>query len=204
MSQNRPPRIDPGAGSHCEPEGQTVDSQFNPFAPQHASASTEEHRAEAPAEVTCAVLTISDTRTEEDDRSGQLIHEHLSYRNHTVADYRIVKDDADQIVATLSEWIGNPDIQAIITNGGTGISGRDVTYGAITGLLEKELPGFGELFRMLSWDEVGAAAMLSRATAGVAGGTVIFSTPGSSNAVKLAMEKLIGPELGHVVRELTK
>lgn len=181
-----------------------MESQLNAFAPQHASASTEEHRAEAPREVTCAVLTISDTRTEEDDRSGQLIREHLTIRNHAVAAYRIVKDDAEQITDTLSAWIADPDIHAIITNGGTGISGRDVTYGAITGLLEKELPGFGELFRMLSWDEVGAAAMLSRATAGVAGGTVIFSTPGSSNAVRLAMEKLIGPELGHVVHELTK
>lgn len=181
-----------------------MDSQFNPFVPQHASASTEEHRAEAPTEVSCAVLTISDTRTEDDDRSGQLIRQHLSYRNHRVTDYRIVKDEAEQITETLTAWIADPEIQAIITNGGTGISGRDVTYGAITGLLEKELPGFGELFRMLSWDEVGAAAMLSRATAGVAGGTVIFSTPGSSNAVKLAMEKLIGPELGHIVHELTK
>lgn len=204
MSQNLPPRADPGAGSHCEPEGHYVDSQFNPFAPQHASASTEEHRADAPAEVSCAVLTISDTRTKDDDRSGQLIRQHLSFRNHTVADYRIVKDDADEIASTLDGWIADPAIQAIITNGGTGISGRDVTYGTITRLLEKELPGFGELFRMLSWDEVGPAAMLSRATAGVANGTAIFSTPGSSNAVKLAMEKLIGPELGHIVHELTK
>lgn len=181
-----------------------MDSPFNPFAPQHGSASTEEHRSEAPREITCAVLTISDTRTQEDDRSGQLIRQHLNYRNHSVKDYQIVKDDAGQITETLKKWIEDPEIQAIITNGGTGISGRDVTYGAIMSLLDKELPGFGELFRMLSWDEVGAAAMLSRATAGVAGGTVIFSTPGSSNAVKLAMEKLIGPELGHIVHELTK
>lgn len=181
-----------------------MDSPFDPFAPHHASASTEQHRAEAPRQVACAVLTISDTRTEEDDRSGRLIREHLAARDHTVAAYRIVKDDASQITETLQGWIADPQIQAVITNGGTGISGRDVTFGAITGLLEKELPGFGELFRMLSWDEVGAAAMLSRATAGVAGGTVIFSTPGSSNAVKLAMEKLIGPELGHIVHELTK
>lgn len=181
-----------------------MDSPFNPFGPQHASASTEEHRAEAPSEIICAVLTISDTRTVDDDRSGQLIRQHLSLRNHTVADYRIVKDDVDQITESLTSWIKDAAIQAIITNGGTGISGRDVTYGAITGLLDTELPGFGELFRMLSWVEVGPAAMLSRATAGVAGGTVIFSTPGSSNAVRLAMEKLIGPELGHIVHELTK
>ena len=149
-------------------------------------------------------MTISDTRTEEDDRSGKLIRQHLSFRGHTIAAYRIVKDDAIEITEILRDWIDDPSIEAIITNGGTGISGRDVTYGAITGLLEKELPGFGELFRMLSWDEVGPAAMLSRATAGVSGNTVIFSTPGSSNAVKLAMEKLIGPELPHIVHEITK
>jgi molybdopterin adenylyltransferase len=181
-----------------------VDSPFNPFQTHHGSASTDQHRAEAPREVTCAVLTISDTRTEDDDRSGQLVRQHLSYRGHHIAAYRIIKDDATQITETLTSWIQDPAIQAIITNGGTGISGRDVTYSTITGLLDKELPGFGELFRMLSWDEVGAAAMLSRATAGVAGGTAIFSTPGSSNAVKLAMEKLIGPELGHIVHEMTK
>lgn len=204
MSQEYPPRIASGAGSRCIAEGHPVDSPFDSFPHHHASASTEAHRAEAPRRVTCAVLTISDTRTEDDDRSGQLIREHLAIRDHDVAAYRIVKDDAPQITETLQGWIADSQIQAVITNGGTGISGRDVTYGAITGLLEKELPGFGELFRMLSWDEVGAAAMLSRATAGVAEGTVIFSTPGSSNAVKLAMEKLIGPELGHIVHELTK
>lgn len=181
-----------------------MDSPSHPFGSFGASSSTEEHRASAPKEVTCAVLTISDTRSKDDDRSGQLIREHLSYRNHSVAAYEIVKDDAAQITNTLTSWIMDDSIEAIITNGGTGISGRDVTYNAITTLFDKELPGFGELFRMLSWDEVGPAAMLSRAAAGVAGGTVIFSTPGSSNAVKLAMEKLIGPEVGHIVHELTK
>lgn len=150
------------------------------------------------------MLTISDTRAKDDDRSGQIIRQHLSYRNHRVAAYEIVKDNADEITNTLTRWIMDDSIEAIITNGGTGISGRDVTYGAITALLDKELPGFGELFRMLSWSDIGPAAMLSRATAGVAHGTVLFSTPGSSNAVTLAMEKLIGPELGHIVHELTK
>lgn len=181
-----------------------MDSSFNPFASHHSSASTEEHRAESAREVTCAVLTISDTRTEDDDRSGKLIRQHLSFRGHEVRAYKIVKDDVDDITTTLRSWIDDSDIEAIVTNGGTGISGRDVTYNAIRGLLDTELPGFGELFRMLSWDEVGPAAMLSRATAGVAGNTVIFSTPGSSNAVKLAMEKLIGPELPHIVHEITK
>lgn len=182
-------------------EGQVLDSFTNPFA---TSQSTEEHRSEAPKQVTCAVLTISDTRARDNDRSGQIIRQHLSYRNHHIAAYEIVKDDADEITNTLTPWIMDDSIEAIITNGGTGVSGRDVTYGAITALFDKELPGFGELFRMLSWDEVGPAAMLSRAVAGVAGSTVIFSTPGSSNAVKLAMEKLIGPELPHIVHELTK
>jgi molybdenum cofactor biosynthesis protein B len=191
-------------GFVLQPEGQTVDSPHNPFGSFGASPSTEEHRAKAQKSVTCAVLTISDTRTKEDDRSGKLIRQHLSYRGHEVVAYEIVPDDAEQITEMMTSWIMDPGIEAIITNGGTGISGRDVTFGAITSLLDKELPGFGELFRMLSWDEIGAAAMLSRATAGVAGSTVIFSTPGSSNAVKLAMEKLIGPELAHIVHEMTK
>jgi len=179
-------------------------SPFETYGGFPGSASTQEHRAESPQTVTCAVLTISDTRTREDDRSGQLIRQHLDWRGHTIAAYEIVKDDALAIVETLQRWIADDGIQAIITNGGTGIAGRDVTYDAITGLLEKRLDGFGELFRMLSYPEIGAAAMLSRATAGIANGTVIFATPGSSNAVKLAMEKLIGPELGHVVHEVTK
>jgi len=177
---------------------------FEPPGNYPGSASTDEHRAQSPVSVTCAVLTISDTRTKEDDRSGQLIRQHLDWRGHSVAAYEIVPDDAESIRAILSRWIEDDAIQAIVTNGGTGIAGRDVTYEAITGLLEKRLDGFGELFRMLSFPEIGAAAMLSRATAGISNRTVIFATPGSSNAVKLAMEKLIGPELGHVVHEATK
>ena len=169
-----------------------------------SSQSTEEHRAEAPTTVRVAVLTISDTRTREDDRSGQMIRTNLDWRGHEVADYIIVKDDAAQITATIGGWLGRDDIDAIITNGGTGIAGRDTTYEAISALLERRLDGFGELFRMLSWSEIGAAAMLSRAVAGVASGKAIFCTPGSSNAVKLAMEKLIGPEIGHVVHEIRK
>lgn len=179
-------------------------SSFDSQPGSHGSASTDEHRAEAPKTVSVAVLTISDTRSKEDDRSGQLIRQHLDWRGHTVAAYEIVPDDADRITATLTQWIADESIQAIITNGGTGIAGRDVTYDAITGLLEKRLDGFGEIFRMLSWEEIGAAAMLSRATAGVSNDTAIFATPGSSNAVKLAMEKLIGPEIAHVVHEITK
>ena len=170
----------------------------------HASQSTEQHRADSPTTVRVAVLTISDTRTREDDRSGDTIKTNLDWRGHTVADYAIVKDDAIQITGVIREWLTRDDIDAIITNGGTGIAGRDTTYEAISALLERRLDGFGELFRMLSWSEIGAAAMLSRAVAGVASGKAIFCTPGSSNAVKLAMEKLIGPEIGHVVHEIRK
>lgn len=182
-----------------------MDRQFaEPTGHGPGSASVEEHRSEAPRTVNVAVLTISDTRTRVDDRSGELIRQNLLWRGHEVRAYEIVPDDPATIVATLTTWIDDEAIEAIVTNGGTGIAGRDNTYDAITGLLEKRLDGFGEIFRMLSYAEIGAAAMLSRAIAGVANGTAIFATPGSSNAVKLAMEKLIGPELGHVVHEITK
>ena len=180
----------------------------HPFSPMNetdfSSPSAEEHRKEAPRTVSVAVLTISDTRTRDDDRSGELIRQNLVWRGHEVVAYEIVPDDPGQINQLLANWIAEPTIEAIITNGGTGIAGRDNTYETVDGLLEKRLDGFGEIFRMLSFAEIGAAAMLSRAVAGVAGNTAIFSTPGSSNAVKLAMEKLIGPELGHVVHEITK
>lgn len=168
------------------------------------SPSVEQHRSEAPSTVSCGILTISDTRTVETDTSGQLIRQQLTWRGHDVVAYKIVPDEPARIDATLTEWSGRSDVQAIITNGGTGIARRDTTFDVVTRRLEKELTGFGELFRMLSFEQVGAAAMLSRATAGIVNGTVIFCTPGSSNAVKLAMDKLIGPELAHVVHELTK
>lgn len=179
-------------------------SPDKPNVPQSSSPTVQEHRRESPATVACAVLTISDTRTKETDRSGELIRQNLLWRGHEVIAYEIVRDDPAAIRDILRGWIGRQEIQAVITNGGTGISGRDTTYEAIEALLEKQLAGFGEIFRMLSYQEIGAAAMLSRAVAGVANNTAIFSTPGSSNAAKLAMEKLIGPELGHVVHELTK
>lgn len=172
--------------------------------PDITSASTAEHREHAPDSVRFAVLTISDTRTKQNDTSGSLIKDHLTSLQHSLVDYAIVKDEGDQIGEILRRWIDDPSIEAIVTNGGTGIAGRDVTYGIIAGLIEKPMPGFGELFRMLSWDEVGSASMLSRALAGIAAGTVIFSTPGSSNAARLAVEKLIGPEIGHIVFELRK
>ncbi len=168
------------------------------------SASTQQHRDEAPDSVGFAVLTVSDTRTKDDDSSGQLIREHLGFRGHQLKGYEIVPDEADQIKQHLDSWLSDPTINAIIVSGGTGISGRDVTYPIIESLIKKEMPGFGEIFRMLSWQEVGSASMLSRAMAGIHDDTVIFSLPGSSNAVRLALEKLIGPELGHVVHEIRK
>lgn len=182
-----------------------MDSPFSEYTlTEYGSPSTEEHRKEAPRSVTVAVLTISDSRSRDDDRSGELIRHNLTWRGHEIGAYEIVPDDPARIQETLRGWIADPAIEAIVTNGGTGIAGRDNTFEAISALLDKRLDGFGEIFRMLSFQEIGAAAMLSRAIAGVAGSTAVFSTPGSSNAVKLAMEKLIGPELGHVVHEITK
>lgn len=164
----------------------------------------QDHRDEAPQDARVAVLTMSDTRTKEEDRSGELIRQNLSWRGFEVAAYALVPDEPDRIREQLEAWVADPGIDAIITNGGTGISSRDSTYEVVAAMLEKRLDGFGELFRMLSWQEVGAAAMLSRAVAGSVGATAIFALPGSSNAVRLAMEKLIGPELGHVIHELRK
>ncbi len=162
------------------------------------------HRADAPDSVRCAVLTVSDTRTPDSDSSGALIRDTLNFSAHTVVDYRIVPDEPDEIREILTDWIRRDDVQAILTNGGTGIAARDTTYDAISGMLEKRIDGFGELFRMLSWQEVGAAAMLSRAVAGVAGKTLVVAMPGSTNAVRLALTKLIVPELGHLVYEIAK
>lgn len=167
--------------------------------------STIEHKAEAPRSVGCMVITVSDTRNEETDKSGQLMKQLLVEAGHTAHLYRIVKDEPAEITMAVEVGGDHPEVQVILINGGTGISPRDTTYEAVSGMLEKEMPGFGELFRMLSYTEdIGSAAILSRAIAGTYRGKVIFSTPGSTGAVRLAMSKLIIPELGHVVRELTK
>jgi molybdenum cofactor biosynthesis protein B len=168
------------------------------------SQSTQEHRDRAPERVGCAVVTVSDTRTPDSDRSGQIMRERLVAAGHHLIGYEIVPDEPARIMELLERFASIPECQAVLFNGGTGIAQRDTTFDVISGQLDKTLPGFGELFRMLSWDEVGPAAMLSRATAGVYRGTVVFSTPGSSNAVTLAMDKLIVPELAHVVFEVTK
>lgn len=163
-----------------------------------------DHRAQARQSVACAVITVSDTRTEADDASGRLMRDLLAAAGHAVEYYTIVKDEPDQIRTTLKNLAGSGRIQAVLVNGGTGIAGRDSTFEAVVGLLDKRLDGFGELFRMLSYQEIGAAAMLSRAVAGTFAGMAIFSTPGSTPAVRLAMEKLVLPELAHVAWELSR
>ncbi len=163
-----------------------------------------EHRAAGSSTIRCAVLTVSDTRTEETDASGSLIRRLLEERDHRIVDYRIVPDDPQHIAGTFQAWTTEGDVQAIISNGGTGIARRDTTFDVVSGLLEKQLDGFGELFRMLSYAEIGAAAMMSRAIGGTYRGRAVFVLPGSSNAVALAMERLILPELPHVVHELSK
>lgn len=149
--------------------------------------------------VCCAVVTVSDTRTVESDRSGQIIQALLTEAGHRVADYRIVPDEPDRIADLCQTLAQRADVDAIVLTGGTGIAPRDTTYDAIAALLEKTLPGFGELFRQLSFQEIGSRAMASRAVAGVVQSTLVFSLPGSSKAVTLAMEALILPELPHLV-----
>ena len=153
----------------------------------------------------CAVLTLSDTRTEADDTSGRAIRQLLESHGHIVVHHAILKDDPAVLDAKLLELLGSADVDAILTNGGTGISRRDVTIGVIEKHLDQPLPGFGELFRMLSWEQIGSGAMLSRALGGIARGKqIVFAMPGSTKAVELAMTKLILPELKHLLGELHK
>jgi molybdenum cofactor biosynthesis protein B len=152
--------------------------------------------------VRCFVLTISDTRTDATDTSGRAIAELLDAAGHLVTERALLRDEPREVRELVAARLGTVD--AIITTGGTGITSRDSTYEAIDALLEKRLDGFGELFRVLSYQEIGSAAMLTRATAGVARATAVFMLPGSEHAVRLAMTKLIAPELGHVVRELRR
>lgn len=155
--------------------------------------------------ITCAVITVSDTRNKNTDKSGQAIIELLKSENHSIAIYEIIQDDYDLIQTKLHNAIHQDHIEAIIFNGGTGISQRDVTIEAVRPFLQKELPGFGEIFRYLSYKhDIGSATILSRAIAGVANNRVVFSIPGSTGAVKLAMEKLILPEIKHLVKEIHK
>jgi len=163
-----------------------------------------DHRNTSPSSVTCFVLTISDTRTTATDTSGNAIVELLTAAGHHLAGRNIIRDDPALIRSTLSKQLSDSAVQVIITTGGTGITSRDSTFEVVINLLDKRLDGFGELFRVLSYQEIGAAAMMSRACAGTADGKVILCLPGSENAVRLGMTKLVLPELGHLVRELSR
>jgi molybdenum cofactor biosynthesis protein B len=158
----------------------------------------------APAHVSCYVLTVSDTRTPETDTSGRAIADLLEAAGHRVAGRSIVKDEPAAVVRAVSQQLDAGDVQAIITTGGTGITSRDSTFEAIDDLLEKRLNGFGELFRMLSYEDIGPAAMMSRATAGLTRGKIIVCLPGAEGAVRLAMAKLLIPELGHLVQQASR
>ncbi|MEY8733879.1 molybdenum cofactor biosynthesis protein B [Peribacillus frigoritolerans] len=167
--------------------------------------SVKNHKKVVTEAVRCMVITVSDTRDEETDKSGALMKELLKSSGHEVTGYVIVKDERKAIQDAVTSGSQSGMVDVILTNGGTGIAKRDVTIEAVKELMTKEIPGFGEIFRMLSYQEdIGAAAILSRAIAGVVNNKAVFSTPGSSGAVRLAMNKLILPELGHVVGELRK
>ncbi len=158
----------------------------------------------APASVTCFILTVSDTRTPDTDTSGHAIRTMLENAGHHIVGSTIVRDEPAIVARTVKLEVIAARTQVVIITGGTGLTSRDGSYEAIDGLLEKRLDGFGELFRMLSYHDIGPAAMLSRATAGTCGGTAVFLLPGSEKAVRLAMEKLILPELGHVVQQVNR
>ena len=166
--------------------------------------SYQEHKKEAPQTVNCAVLVISDSRTEDTDESGKLLREKLGQNGHRVIAYSILKNDSEVIKQKIKELLGQEELQVIITSGGTGVSHRDVTVETVSPIMEKRLDGFGELFRSLSYQEIGTASIMSRAIAGVAGGKIIICIPGSLGAAKLAIDNIILPEIGHMVREATR
>jgi molybdenum cofactor biosynthesis protein B len=168
------------------------------------SESVEKHREASPDKISVAVLTISDTRTPETDTGGNVIVELMREAGHEISRREIVRDDAPRIEVVLQDLLADTAIDTIITTGGTGISARDTTYEVVSRLIDKKLDGFGEIFRMLSYEEIGAAAILSRALAGAVGSKFLACLPGSTNAVRLAMEKLLVPEIPHVVFELRK
>ena len=168
------------------------------------SESVHRHRESAPEHVRVAVLTISDTRTRETDTGGDTAEQILSAAGQEIVARQIVRDEVNGIRASLVDLLANSEVDAVVTTGGTGISGRDATYEVVDRMIEKKLDGFGEIFRMLSYEEIGAAAIMSRAVAGTVGTKFVASLPGSRNAVRLAAEKLLVPELAHIVFELRK
>jgi molybdenum cofactor biosynthesis protein B len=163
-----------------------------------------EHKAKAPVSIACFVLTVSDTRTPDTDSSGRAIRDLLVAGGHRVSGHVIVRDEPEQVTAQVLAHLDDPITQAIITTGGTGITSRDGPFEAVSQLLEKRLDGFGELFRMLSFQDIGTAAMMSRAVAGAVRRKAVFVLPGSENAVRLAMTRLILPELPHVIQQVNR
>ena len=168
------------------------------------AATPREHRTTAPTAVACYVLTVSDTKTPETDTSGALIRDLLTSAGHRVAGSGIVRDEPVEVTRLVRAACADHAVQAVIITGGTGITSRDSTFEAVEALLDKRLPGFGELFRMLSFSEVGPAAMLSRAQMGIHARRIVVSLPGSPNACRLALERLLIPELGHLLREVSR
>jgi molybdenum cofactor biosynthesis protein B len=168
------------------------------------ATADRDHKAHAPRSVCCYVVTVSDTRTDDTDTSGRAIVGLLAAAGHRVAGKTIVKDDAELVRDIIVRQLANPDVQVIITTGGTGISSRDSTHEAVAAMLQKRLDGFGELFRMLSYEQIGSAAIMSRACAGLVAGRIVVSLPGSEAAVRLAMERLLIPELGHLVQQASR
>lgn len=163
--------------------------------------AADDHKKHAPASLRVFVVTVSDSRTEATDTSGRAMKELVAAAGHSIAGYKILRDEPAEVAALVRAIRDERSADVVITSGGTGVSRRDSTYEAIAALLDKRLDGFGELFRMLSYQEIGSAAMLSRAVGGLAGGLIVFALPGSTGAVKLALEKLVLPELGHLAFE---
>lgn len=163
-----------------------------------------EHDLHRQVQANFAVLTVSDTRNLETDQSGRIAKELISQNGHQVLAYKIIRNDKSQIQTTIREILQNQKVNALLTIGGTGISNRDLTVESISHLFNKEIEGFGELFRSLSYQQIGEAAMISRATAGTIDGKIVFCLPGSKNAVKLALNKLILPGLGHLLKEANR
>ncbi len=174
----------------------------DPGAKDHAGL--HRHRADALASVPTAVLTVSDTRTLETDTGGALLAEALEGAGHVVASRTIVRDEPSEIEAAVRDALASDAVRAIVVTGGTGVAPRDVTPETVAPLLDRQIPGFGELFRMLSYEDIGSAAILSRALAGLSAGKVVFVLPGSRGALRLALEKLLLPELGHLAAEAVK
>jgi len=170
----------------------------------HPGSPGHHHRRDAPERVPTAIVTVSDTRSLDDDAGGALVAELLEAGGHSIASRSIVRDEPEAIAAALRDLVAREDVRAVVFTGGTGVAPRDVTPDSVEPLLERVLPGFGELFRMLSYEEIGSAALLSRALAGLVAGKVVFVLPGSRGAVRLGMQKLVVPELGHLAGEAVK